>query len=225
MKIAVCGSAPSSRLLAPFNDPSWEIWACSPQNYDFPRVDAWFELHNLDRKFVPANEPYVRTLTHHDRVYVSAPDARLPNGILYDKDPMVAKYGPWFFSSSLAWMLAMAIEHRPEKIGIWGVDMSAADEYGYQRAGCHYFIEMASRAGIEVMLPPQCDLAMPPPLYGWKEHYPMYWKLKESQKELESRMNQAGSKEKQLEEERLILKGARDYLEYIKNTWLVDTRP
>src|SRR5713226_4715918 len=46
LKIAMIGTAPSSRMLAPFNDPSWKIWACSPGNMNaLPRVDTWFELH------------------------------------------------------------------------------------------------------------------------------------------------------------------------------------
>jgi hypothetical protein len=225
MKIAVCGSAPSSRLLAPFGDPSWEIWACSPQNYDYPRVDAWFEVHSLDRKYVPANKPYYAKLAVHDRVYISAPDARLPKGIVMDPWPLVDRFGPYFWTSSLAWMMAMAIEQKPETIGIWGVDMSASDElYSGQRAGMHYFMQEATRAGIEIALPPQCDLAQAPPLYGWKEHWPMYWKLKESKKELDDRINAAGKKEKELREERLVLSGAAEYWQYVHNTWLTDTR-
>jgi hypothetical protein len=225
MKIAVCGSAPSSRLLAPFGDQSWEIWACSPQNYDFPRVDAWFELHSLDRKFVPSNEPYAKRLKKHPRVYISQADARLPNGILFDADTLIAKHGPYFFSSSLAWMMAFALEQKPEMIGVWGVDMSATDEYGYQRAGCHYFMQKIQEAGIQMMLPPQCDLAQPHPLYGFKEHWPMYWKFKESKKELEQRIESATQRENSARDEGLVLKGARNYAEYVTNTWLMDTRP
>ena len=29
-KIAILGTAPSSMALAPFKDPAWSIWACSP---------------------------------------------------------------------------------------------------------------------------------------------------------------------------------------------------
>jgi hypothetical protein len=226
MKLAGCGSAPSSRLLVPFGDDNWEIWACSPQNYDYPRVDAWFEVHNLDRKYVPANKPYYDKLKVHPRVYLSAPDRRLPDGIVLDPWPLVDKYGEYFFTSSLAWMMAMAIEQKPEVIGIWGVDMSASDElYSGQRAGMHYFMREATKAGIQLLLPPQCDLAQAPPLYGWKEHYPMYWKLRASKDELETRINAAAKKEKQLHEERLVLQGAREYWEYVNNTWLTDTRP
>ena len=49
-KIAVCGSAASSVGFAPYDDPSWEIWSCSPANKGAPRVDVWFELHNPEVK-------------------------------------------------------------------------------------------------------------------------------------------------------------------------------
>jgi hypothetical protein len=225
MQIAVCGSAPSSRMLAPFNDPTWEIWACSPQNYDFPRVDAWFEVHSLDRKYCHANMPYYNILKEHPRVYLSAPDKRLPKGIVIDEKPYLAKYGPYFFTSSLAWMMACAIEQKPKRIGIWGVDMSAAEEYGYQRAGMHYFMQKAAELGIEILLPPQSDLAMPCPLYGWKEHWPMFWKIRQSAKELEQKAHERAKTEKQAHDEKLVYQGARDFLEYIQNTWLYDTRP
>lgn len=52
--IAVVGSHPGTRMDAPYGDPSWRIWACSPGNSPFgidkgssalPRVDEHFELH------------------------------------------------------------------------------------------------------------------------------------------------------------------------------------
>src|SRR6476661_1662542 len=47
LKVALIGTAPSSRDLAPFNDLSWKIWGCSPGNMNScPRVDLWFELHS-----------------------------------------------------------------------------------------------------------------------------------------------------------------------------------
>lgn len=51
MKIAIVGSCPSSRWLAPFNDPAWQIWACgiedSPAGIgtSLPRIDDFFEFH------------------------------------------------------------------------------------------------------------------------------------------------------------------------------------
>ena len=38
-KVAIVGGGPSRRL-APYSDPSWEIWAFSSRLYRYPRVRA-----------------------------------------------------------------------------------------------------------------------------------------------------------------------------------------
>ncbi len=52
MKVCILGGAPSSVALAPFNS-DWQIWACSPQMYQLPRVNVAFELHKYDRVHSP----------------------------------------------------------------------------------------------------------------------------------------------------------------------------
>lgn len=218
-KIAVMGSAPSSRLLAPFHDPSWEIWSCSPPNHDLPRVDAWFELHNLDRKFIPSNQPWLNKITQHPRVYIAYPDQRLPHGILYPAAEMVEKYGTDFFTSSIAYMLAFAIEQKPEVIGMWGVDMAANEEYNQQRPGCKFFMREARKAGIKVITAAQSDIDVPTPLYGYQEFSPMWAKQKVRKKELQERMAGAEQRKAQAELESNVLRGALDDLQYQFNTW------
>lgn len=220
MQIALLGSAPSSRLLAPFGDVNWEIWCCSPMNHDLPRIDAWFEMHSLDRKFVPGNEVYRRALEAHPRVYLSKPDPRLPHGIPLNPKPYIAKYGPYFFTSSMAWMFAHALAQKPTAIGIWGCDMSAHEEYGYQRAGMHYFMQQAEREGVKLYIPLQSDIAEGVPLYGYKEHSPMFWKQRARKQELQERVNNLMNKERSAEQERLMLQGALDDMLYIDHTWL-----
>jgi hypothetical protein len=221
MKIAVMGSAPSSRLLAPMNDPDWEIWTCSPPNYDLPRVDAWFEMHSLDRKFaVPQNAPWAAVLQQHPRVYLARLDPRIPNGIEYPRDAMIEKYGRYFFTSTIAYMLAFAIEQKPEKIGLWGVDMSAAEElYTHQRPSCHFFIREAEKQGIKVVAAAQSDILNPPPLYGYKEFTRMWWKQRARKDELSARLDQARKTIKKSEQEMLVFQGALDDLEYVNNTY------
>lgn len=46
--IAILGSHPATVGAAPFGDPEWAIYACSPHNVEvrtLPRVDQWFEVH------------------------------------------------------------------------------------------------------------------------------------------------------------------------------------
>lgn len=224
MRIGLIGAAPSSSALAPFNDHEWEIWACSPGNYTAPRVDAWFELHSLDRKWVPGNEPYIKALMAHQRVYLAQADVRLPNGLIYPKDEVYEFFGNYhfldtFFQSSVSFMLAYAIMQKPDQIGLWGIDMAAADEYGQQRPGCHYFFTEAERRGIEIVAPPQSDILEPLPLYAYKEHSPMYWRQKARKNELKSAIAQCDAIINEKMQEKHLKTGALQDIEYTNNTW------
>ena len=223
-KIALVGSAPSSDKLAPFALPDWEIWACSPGNHVAPRVDAWFEMHSLERKIVPGNEPYVACLKSHPRVYVSKEDQRLPNAIVYPINEVRQFFGgrrffDTFLQSSVSYMLAMAIMQKPEIIGLWGIDMAADEEYAYQRPGCHYFFDEAQRRDIGIMGPPQSDILEPLPAYGYKEHDPSYWRQKARKIELKHGIEKAEQKIREAEQEALIKRGALADIKYTMQTW------
>ena len=90
MKIAICGSAPSSARKAPFGDPSWQIWGCSPGLYPYAgRVDEWWEVHRWEPGVIGKPETqkpwftpeYVMWLRQQPVVWVSDPEAlkSLPN--------------------------------------------------------------------------------------------------------------------------------------------------
>jgi hypothetical protein len=138
MKIAILGSATSSRMLAPFNDPDWEIWACSPANCDLPRIDAFFEIHGLDTVLrQPEYKDFVAWCAKHPRIYMQEKRPEFPGAYVYPFEEMQRRFGKYFWTSSIAYMLALAIVKRPEAIGLFGVDMSASEEYAHQRPGCH----------------------------------------------------------------------------------------
>jgi hypothetical protein len=227
MKIAVLGSAPSSRLLAPFNDPEWEIWACSPANCDLPRVDYFFEIHGPDTVLrEPQYADFMKWCAKHPRVYMQDERPEFPGSIKYPYEEMRKRFGDYFWTSSLAYMLALAIEKKPEVIGLWGVDMSAHDEYGYQRAGCHYFIQEAQKAGIGVYAPPESDILEPTPPYGYRESSRMWWKVNTRWKELHgkhqqttSEIDQLNAKLAQLKRHQITLEGAMEDAQYVCNTF------
>lgn len=223
-KICILGSAPSSDKLAPFADQSWEIWACSPGNFKMPRIDAWFELHNMDRKWVPGNEPYIDALTRHDRVYIAKPDPRLPHGIVYPLKEVKEFFGnrrflDTFLQSQVSFMLAFAIMQKPSVIGMWGVDMAAEEEYWSQRPGCHYFFDQAEQREIEVIAPPQSDILEPLPIYGYKEFDPSYWRQKARKVELMDSISRNEEAITKMQAENLIKTGALQDIRYTMNTW------
>jgi hypothetical protein len=225
MQIALLGSAPSSDKLAPFSNLDWEIWACSPMNYTAPRVDAWFEIHNLDRKFVAGNDPYAAALQKHPRVYIAVPDPRLPQGIVYPKDEVYKFFGnsqflDSFFQSQVSYMLAWAIMQKPKTIGLWGIDMAAAEEYGQQRPGCHFFFTEAEKRGIEIVAPPQSDILEALPPYGYKEFSPQYWRSKARKQELRAAIDDCRQKVFAAQKEMDIKEGAFQNEIYQSNTYL-----
>lgn len=223
MNIALLGTAPSSRNYAPFSDKNWEIWACSPANMDLPRIDAFFEIHSmelLDRDLDMENKLFIAWIQNQKKLYLQhTKDPRFKNAIEYPLKPMLEKFGPYFFTSSLSYMFALAIEQKPEKIGLWGVDMSATEEYGYQRAGCHYFIQKAREAGIEIVVPPESDLLEPSPLYGYREENRMWRKLHARKQELQGVLNDLRQKRIAAASQETQYMGALDDLTYIINTF------
>jgi hypothetical protein len=221
MKIALVGTAISSRLLAPYNDKDWEIWATGPASMGMlPKVDVWFELHSLDRIFDnPAEEDYLAALSRQPRVVTQNKDPRIPGSVKYPKDEMVARHGAYFFTSSVAWMLAYALEQKPEELGLYGIDMAHDSERAIQKPACHFFIQKFKEAGIKITVPPESDLLCPPPLYGYCEDFPMWRKLAARRTELENRIASIRNQRVSLGKQEAELSGALEDVDYVQNTW------
>lgn len=235
MKIALLGSAPSSRMLAPFNDPDWEIWACSPGNMDLPRFDVFFEIHGMDTTLREAQyntiQPgngitFVDFCKRQPKIYMQESRPEYPGSIKYPFEEMKDKFGRFFWNSSLSYMLAMAIDRKPDTIGLFGVDMSAAEEYHQQRPGCQFFIQRAEEAGIKIVVPFESDILEPAPPYGFREASPMWWKWNTRYRELAGKRQalQAQEAEAQriLAESRrqaAILEGAMSDVQYMCDTY------
>ena len=180
MKIAVLGSHPITKMLAPFGDPEWAIFACSPHNFHtpdwpkmfiggippkgfpdgrLPRVDAWFEVHTpaVHETRSPEYLDYVRELSGRIPVYMRDRSGH-PKALAYPVKETERRFGPFFFTSSIAYLMAFAIMQKPEMIGIWGVMQATATEFAYQRPGIQYFIQQAWNEGIKVVAPEQSRL-------------------------------------------------------------------
>lgn len=166
-KIALVGTAITSRLDAPFHDESWEIWTLGLMYELAPRFDLFFELHSPQfLKSAGMEEKFYEFLRKSgNKIIFGEPFPDCPEALLYPKDHIVAKYGK-YFTSSVALMLAMAIEQSPEKIGIWGIDMTGSDEYTHQRSCCEYYLGIAVARGIGIVKPPECPLLRASRIYG-----------------------------------------------------------
>jgi hypothetical protein len=202
--IAILGSHPATVLQAPFDDPEWLIYACSPHNLainppvDYAvgqfaqhpdprtgkhpglryldggrrpdggqfRVDQWFEVHlPITDETRPLS--YIWELGKLDTVWVRDPEAmQLVKGArMYPMEQMIDQFSPFFFTSSIAFIMAKAIVDAKRlgipEIGIWGVMQASENEYAYQRPGIQYFITRAVEAGLNVTVPPESKLFEP----------------------------------------------------------------
>lgn len=226
LKIALVGSAPASVRLAPYSDPEWQIWGCSPGVYGVaPRVNEWYEMHLYEPGQPWFSPEYCQWLANLGKrgvkLWTGAADPRLPDATVYPADEILAKYDPnrWFCSSSLFWMMARAIEIGATKIGFWGVDMAAGEEYEMQRAGIHYLTYIAQSRGIEVGCPQESDLFTPRFRYAVDEWTHSFRKVRARQQELQGRVAAAEQRAAAARDEAFFLKGALDDLNYMHQTW------
>lgn len=286
MKLAICGSAPSSVRQAPFNGPSyaawqqgkvqsypphigeeWEIWGCSPGLFGVaPRATRWFEVHRWEVGQPWFSPEYVEFLKNFKGpVYTGGTIPEIKNHVVYPIDELEAEFSAYFMSSSLSLMMALAIRDieqtrkarrarkaalavangegaktgdtvtaclpafvneseldKPDSddvIGMWGVDMSATEEYGYQRPGCQFFVLEAMRRGIGVYLPPESDLMRPMPVYGISEWDHNYIKLTTRSREINSMMQEANRLAQENTQRMQTLAGEQHMLDFFVKTW------
>lgn len=239
MKIALVGSAPSSVRNAPYADPSWSIFGCSPGVYGIAtRVNEWFETHLWEPGQTWFSPEYVQWLTalptRGVRLWVGG-HTGIAGASIYPFEEVLQRYDKqrWFCSSSLFWMMARAMNlivdeanaqgRAPssalDKIAFFGVDMAAGEEYEMQRAGIHFLTYIAESWGIEVGAPMESDLFTPRFRYGADEWTHSYRKIRARDQELLGRLQAAEATAKQASDAVHFLKGARDDLKYMGDTW------
>ncbi len=219
-KIAVCGSAVSSVGLTPHGDPEWEIWACSPANKGMPRVDVWFELHNPELKAREGLSEWLQWLKLQPVVYMQQVYEGYSGGRKYPLELIVDKWGPYWWTSQLSFMLALAIEQHPHTIGLFGVDMAANSEYNQQRLACQYFIQhIMKETKINLAIPPESDILEPAPFYGYCESSRQWRKYNARRLELQQRIGSLKADASAKETEAAHLIGAMDDMEYHLAHW------
>jgi hypothetical protein len=196
----------------------------------FQPGDAFFELHRWEppvigdptRQVTWFSPEYVQFLAQFKGdVWMTEQVDMIPNARRLPREMLIGKHGPFFWTSSLAWMAAIALEDPElEELGFFGVDMAANEEYQFQKPGCLHFITIALQRGIKVTVPPESDLLQPQPLYGVSEWSPMMVKLTARKKELDARVAAAQQRAAQAQQEIVFVNGALDDLNYVMNTWV-----
>lgn len=175
-KICIVGTCPS-RMMAPIDDPSWDIWTIGPGGKNMHRWDRLFEIHGTD-SWPEGFRDYLTELEAEKPpkiIYTEDAMDNWPANVVYPKSQMFDKFGRMWFSSSIAYALAMAIEENATELGIFGIDLESGEEYQSQFVGAKYFIHLARLAGITISMPKGCGLGRDPNPYpdAWETHLAM----------------------------------------------------
>lgn len=220
LKVAIVGVAGSSMMLAPYGDDSWEIWGCSNAWQKIPRWDRWVEIHHLEtRRNDPAYAGHYEWMQQQTKpIYTQQAVPDIPASVTYPKDVVIAGVGN-LFTSSVDWMLALALHEGATEIGIYGVDMALNDsgvksEYGHQRPACYYYIGLATGRGVKVTIPPESELLRCPQLYGYETAGPVRAAIEVKLKDIQGRQAEVAKKRDEADAQVAYNKGAIDALEW-----------
>jgi hypothetical protein len=158
VKVAIVGLSPATHDKAPWGEPGWEIWGLPWDDAGWPHMTRHFEMHDmrlLESEHSKRGDAYWQRLAECDRLYMQ--DDTLPNAIPYPFDEVAQTTG-YYWNSSIAYALALAIHEGAEEIGVYGVDMKGDDEYGYQKPNVEYLLGLAKGRGIKVHVPEESPL-------------------------------------------------------------------
>jgi len=156
MKIAICGTAQSANY-APIGEVDWKIWSLPPNIQRWggkDKADEWFELHEIpylldEYSDTPGFKELM--LKFGNKLTIIHKSAEFPEAKVYPRQAVIDEFGP-YFTSSIAWLLGLAIMNKPDVIGIWGVNCSGSNEYAEQRACIEYLIGIARGKGITIQI-------------------------------------------------------------------------
>lgn len=110
-KIALVGFASSTKDLAPFGDPEWEIWGMNQLYRHIPRLDREFDIHeNFREDNVEGTDHPLWLAQCGIPVYMKEREPSIPTAIGYPLEIVAERAaGTKYFTSTVAFMIGLAI--------------------------------------------------------------------------------------------------------------------
>ncbi len=167
-KVAIVGFAETSRMLAPFDDPEYSVWGMNQLYRHIPRADRWFEIHHNWHEYVVDGTDHAGWLRDAPiPIYMTQRQPAFPTSVTYPLDRMIAAHKD-YFCSSIAYMLALAIEEGFTTIHLYGIDLVVGDEWDYQKPNAEFWIGVAHGRGVRVGIPAESALCKQTWRYGYE---------------------------------------------------------
>jgi hypothetical protein len=169
-KVAIVGFATNTLHLVPWNDPEFEIWGLN-QGYlhMHRRADRWFEMHAPETTADVRDPAYLEWLSavREFPIYMIETRPEIPNSVRYPIEQAIEYAGRDYFTSTPAFMLAIAAMSGFEEIHLYGINLAIGDEYFFEKACCEWWIGLLEGRGIKVYVPNASSLLKQYRRYGY----------------------------------------------------------
>jgi hypothetical protein len=159
-----------------------EVWGCNNMAIKHPSV-PWtriFEVHSFSKKgdtWLRKGQEMFRDIKVNDYIaklnalgvpiyILEHPENPFTNSVAIDLPTLRSTYRD-FFSTTLSYQLALALEEGFTHIELLGVDMTLSSEYRDQRPSVTYFIGLAEGRGITVNVAPDSPIVHNDYAYGY----------------------------------------------------------
>ncbi len=244
-RVAIVGTS-HSWSMAPFDDPSIEIWGVNNGFIQLKdrRKTRWFDVHHFEhradgkwyRRWAPefrgqAVSDYIKHLAELGcPVYMQQAWPEIPNSVRFPVEKVNAYFGR-YITNSISMQMAYALTEGFGEIQLWGIDMSAGTEWAYQRPNAEFFIGLAAGIGAKVLVPPESDLLKTAFMYAYEERDKHDW-IKKSElleRKLAQKRDAAAAEvmrlERELEFRRRVVEqhtGALQGIKDMKHQWVHD---
>ncbi len=184
--VAIVGMAPTSCSLAPFDEEGVEIWGLNEAHAFgwMKRATRWFQIHEtkswkryIAKRDVRGHAEWLTTNPWDIPIYMQYWREEVPKSVGYPLHEVNEKAFPLFrrgdkkvkyFTSTLAYMIGIAVLEDFDRIEIYGFELADDIEYIKQKACAEFWIGLAMGRGIEVYTPGNSQI-MYSALYGGDE--------------------------------------------------------
>lgn len=219
-KLAIVGAASSSIGMAPWTDPAYEIWGMNHTYLPFQRrPDRWFEIHIGEEREDQEFPDYFDQLRQMDRpVYMVDVEPGIPKSVKFPLERVrqsVPAHMHKYFTSSAAYMTALAISENFKTIALYGIDLTIGTEYELQKACLESWLGYAAGQGIEIIVPHTSALFKTPYMYGFEKARAWAPVLRASKAFIDARINELKRQHNETQALLQRLEGSISELEFL----------
>jgi hypothetical protein len=125
------------------------------------RFTGWFQIHprsDFEANNVPVFGHLKFLQTCGIPVYMEQVWEDIPTSVRYPRSEIVSSLGFDYFTSSMAYMLALAIYQGYQEVRLYGIDMAADSEYRHERPCLEFWLGYAHARGISIIFPEDCPI-------------------------------------------------------------------